>query len=350
MGLRGMSLPRLGHDPRQKRDRSSPPLEWVSELGCWCVYDAEAVTAILKSRDFAAVDFVELHRAYEQNIGIDCSALIAALQQTPTSHEGERHAKIRRDLARLLATHSAEMKQHAGAKIRKLVPELCRPGTRVDLVKDIVRPVCNDLFYSVLGVTASGQAEEGVSASQVFDIYLSLNRRREINVKARALIEGFSAANGKLKTTPEYAAALSMLGYDSLVGSLGGSLLHVLRNAAGQRLCDIVFPRVLPATGVPYIERFAAKDSVIGGASIRKGDRIRLFLDSGTPGEDASNRPYFGRGRHSCLGEEISTWLWRSFAEEFSRSPLRCTIESVTRRKPDWVFAYYSSIVVQFHA
>lgn len=257
---------------------------------------------------------------------------------------------MRRDLARLLASHSAEIRQHAGAKIQELVPQLCRAEKRVDLVKDIVRPVCNDLFYSVLGVRAPGQAEEGVSASQVFDIYLGLNRRREINAKACALIEGFSAANGKLKTTPEYAAALSMLGYDSLVGSLGGSLLHVLRNASEQRLCDIVFPSALPVTGVPYVERFAAKDSVIGGASIRKGDRIRLFLDSGTPDEDAGNRPYFGRGRHSCLGEEISTWVWRSFAEEFSRLPLRCTVLNATRRKPDWVFAFYSSVVVQFHA
>jgi hypothetical protein len=42
--------------------------------------------------------------------------------------------------------------------------------------------------------------------------------------------------------------------------------------------------------------------------------------------------------------------LWGTLTETFSRLPLCCTIESETRRKPDWVFTYYSSIVVRFHA
>ncbi len=340
-------LPRLDFDPRRE---CRAPLQWVSELGCWCVYDAYTITAILKSTDFAVADFAALHRTYEQKVGIDCSTLIQILHYIATANEGKRHAEIRRDAARLLTRDVAQTKQLISARLNDLTAKLCRPGARVDLIKQIVRPVCDTMFESLLGSAPPGQAEDGVSASQIFDLYLSLNRRREINAKAYAMIADFSAAKGKLKTSPEYATALSMLGYDSIVGSIGCSLLHVLDNASGRQLCEVAFPRILPATGVPYIERFAAKDSVIQGTPIRKGDRIRLYLDSGTPGEDAANRPFFGRGRHSCLGEEMSSWVWQCFADEFSRLPVSCAVESAKRRKPDWVFTYYSSIVVRFDA
>ena len=96
-----MTLPRLDFDPRRD-GRSRFPLEWVSELGCWCVYDGDTITTILKSKDFAAVDFAELHRVYEKKVGIDCSTLIRVLYHVATANEGNRHAEIRRDVARVL--------------------------------------------------------------------------------------------------------------------------------------------------------------------------------------------------------------------------------------------------------
>lgn len=297
-----------------------------------------------------AADFAELHRGYERKAGIDCSTLIRILHHVATAHEGERHAEIRRELARVITTDAAATRQAAAAKLQERVAALCRQNSSIDLIQDLVRPVCDTCFEALLGTPAVSQAEEGVSASQIFDMYLGLNRRREINAKVCALVEGFVAANGTLKTSPGYAAALRMLGYDSIVASLGCSLLHVVEQAAGRRLCEIEIPNVLPATGVPYIERIAASDIVIRGARIGEGERVRLYLDSGDLGSHAANRPYFGRGRHSCLGEEMSSWLWRSFVEKFSRLALSCTIESATRRKPDWVFVYYSSIRVRFDA
>ena len=108
-----------------------------------------------------------------------------------------------------------------------------------------------------------------------------------------------------------------------------------------------------------YVERLATKDRTISGQRINEGDRVRLYLDTGCPAEraascpaerGASDRPYFGKGRHSCLGEEVSTWLWQTLTAELSRVPFVCTIESAMRRKPDWVFVYYSSIVARLDA
>ena len=348
-----MVLPRLDCDPREARDpKASAPIEWVPSLGCWCVFDPDTLTAIFKSTDFTAADFVELHRNLQHNVGIDCSALIEVLQYTPTAHEGARHAQIRRDVARVLTAHTPAIKRSTASIARELVPQLCVSGARVDLVRQIIKPICNAFFGELLGVPVPALEENGVSASQIFDLYLGLNRRKEINAKACAMLEAFSEVGEGLKTTPGYAVSLSMLGYDSIVGSLGASLLEVLRREAGKRLCDLAFPSLFPvSTGVPYVERFAVKDCSFSSAEIRKGDRIRLFLDGGTSSDGKNkSRPYFGRGRHSCLGEEWSKWLWQTLTAELSLLPLICTIENAKRRKPDWVFVYYSSIAAHFDA
>ena len=69
---------------------------------------------------------------------------------------------------------------------------LIREGTRVDLVREIVRPVCDTLFETLLGVPL--QPDEGISASQIFDLYLSLNRRKEIVAKAGAMLNTYTMA------------------------------------------------------------------------------------------------------------------------------------------------------------
>jgi cytochrome P450 len=344
-----MSVPRLEYDPREIRERKDlAPIEWVPSLGCWCVFAAEEIAFVLKSHDFVVADFTDLHQKLAQKVGIDCSAAVEALGHIAIAHEGERHARIRKDTARILKADLALTKQNTAEAAKEIVSKICQPGSSIDLVRDIVRPVCDVMFANILGVGSVARSDAGVSASQIFDIYLGLNRRAKINAEASNMLEAFTSAQRELKTSPGYAVGLTMLGYDSIVGSLGSSLLHVVRqDGAGKRLCDLSFPPALPATGVPYIERFAKQDCTLKGAAIRKGDRVRLYLDDGSV--DGAGRPFFGKGRHSCLGEELSTWLWRTLTAELGKLPFGWTIEKAERRKPDWVFVYYSSILVRLH-
>ena len=343
-----MSLPRLGYDPCEGRDAGSPPIEWIPALGCWCVFETGTMTAILKSTDFATADFAEWHRMLAK-MGIDCSAVIEILDHVPIANEGQRHAEIRTAMARCIAAQSGSTKDTVTETISVLVPARCRDGQRVDLVREIIRPVCDTLFERLLGVPVP--SDEGISASQIFDLYLSLNRRKKIVSKATAMLETYTEAQDRLNIAPGYATSLRILGYDSIVGSLSGSILHVLEGASGKRLCEIAYPAKLPRTGVPYIERFAACDCQVGNAAIKQGDRVRLYLDSGSQGNHARNGEFhFGRGRHSCLGEDLSSWLWQTLTAELAQLPLCFTVESAVRRKPDWVFAFYDKIVVDFHA
>ena len=343
-----MSLPRLDFDPRKERGQDEPPIEWVAALGCWCVFEPKAVTEVLRSGDFISADFAKLHRQLEEKTDTDCSAAVGVLNHVPSANEGERHAECRRELARVLTANSASSREITANRVRDLVPKLCRPGARVDLVQEIILPVWDTLSECLLGVAPPSQPDNRMSASQVFDLYLGLNRRRAINTQMRDMLDAFSASETNLKTSPHYAAALSVLGHDSIVSALGCSLFRVLSDQEGQPLTAIAFPQTVPATGVPYIERFAAKDCSVASTPIRKADRVRLYLDAGKSTPDALDQLYFGRGRHSCLGEEISSWLWRTLANEFAALPLTCSIERVEMRKPDWVFVYYSSIEARF--
>jgi hypothetical protein len=316
----------------------------------WVLVRRKAVAIVLKSTDFVTVDLADTYRTMEQKIGIDCSAIIRIFQHSANANEGDRHAVIRKDLARVVNDDMVSTKRRTAGAVQRLIAERFAAPAVLDLVQDIIEPICDALFDSLLGIERPVQCKDGISPSQIFDRHLGLNRRREINAKARDMVEGFSTAGG-LKTSPDYAAALSIVGYDSIAGSLGGSLLEMLRQGQGAHLCDLTFPRLLPVTAVPYVERLAIKDRTLSGQRINEGDRVRLYLDAGCPAEQgASGRPYFGKGRHSCLGEEVSTWLWQTLTAELSRVPFVCTIESATRRKPDWVFVYYSSIVARLDA
>ena len=243
-----MSLPRLGYDPRDGREAGSPPIEWIPALGCWCVFETGAITAILKSADFVAADFADWHRSLGRT-GIDCSSVIEILNYVAIANEGKRHAEIRKNMARVIAAQANSTKEAVAKTVTELVPMLCREGLSVDLVREIIRPACDTLFEYLLGVAMS--SDDGISASQIFDLYLSLTRRKEIVSQAGAMLEAYTEAQSSLNIAPGYATSLRMLGYDSIVGSLGGSILHVLNGAPGKRLCDISYPQKSAEDGRP---------------------------------------------------------------------------------------------------
>jgi len=85
-------------------------------------------------------------------------------------------------------------KQRTAEATSRIVNALCRPGSCVDLVQDIVRPICDIMFESILGTGAAARSDVGVSPSQIFDLYLGLNRRKKINTEACAMLRDFASA------------------------------------------------------------------------------------------------------------------------------------------------------------
>ena len=120
--------------------------------------------------------------------------------------------KSERTWHELLQLKGKLAKEAAERKLDELARNCLRADKSVDLVPELIRPVCDTLFESLLGVPL--QPDEGISASQIFDLYLSLNRRKKIVAKAGAMLNAYTMAQDRLGTAPGYATALKILGYD----------------------------------------------------------------------------------------------------------------------------------------
>ena len=106
---------------------------------------------MLKSRDFAVADFAGLHQKVEK-LGLDCAAAVKVLDHVATAHDGETHARCRRDSARILNHDIASTKRKTAEALQDIVLRVFRPGTCVDLVQDVVRPACDALFENIFGL------------------------------------------------------------------------------------------------------------------------------------------------------------------------------------------------------
>jgi cytochrome P450 len=313
------------------------------------VFDPSLITDILKSSEFVIPDYASGYaKLDQQSPGQGWNLVVNTLEHIPLAHEGVRHVALRRDLARLIGARSNAAKHSAAALLNRLASSVFREATRVDLIRDLVRPLNDTLFGELIGAPLPKAASDTASPSQIFDRALGLNRRKQVRDEIAQFSNTFTDA--KLATSQDYAMAFVSVGYDSVLGSLGSSLVAVLKEAEGERLCDIAYPEDLPHTGVPYIERIAARDGAFQETAFARGDRFRLFLDAvPARGANRGDELYFGKGRHVCIGKELSQWLWRALVKELAKVSLKVSLIEVQLRRRDYVFCVYEGIVVSFH-
>jgi cytochrome P450 len=343
---------KLHHDSQKGASyRGFAPIQWSESLQSWCVFDADFMIAIMKSQDFVVVDYAAEYGRLAQRTRIDWQCLVDVLHSIPLTSEGTHHTQLRRDFAQLISARSAAAKAAVAEFADKSIPLLFRNRQRSELVDDLIEPVTDLLFGILLGVPVPEVSLKGPSVSQIFDRSLSLNRRIQLQDALRHLSKSLADKTNDLTTSIEYATALLVVGHDSLLGSLGASLVALLEEQAeGARLCDISYPATLPRTGVPYVERVAKRDCTARGTEFRAGDRIRLFLDAcPARGTSSNEAPYFGKGRHLCLGMDLTQWVWRTLTHSLAPLPFRLRIIETRLRENDYVFNVYDRIEVSVH-
>ena len=342
---------KLQHEPHKATSyRSFAPIEWSEDLRSWCVFDPDIMIAVMKSDDFVVTDYAAGYAKLEQRSGTDWSGLIEAFQFIPLAHEGERHAELRRYFAQLITERSTSAKTAVEEFLTKAVPLVFRARQNAELVQELLRPATDVLFGQLIGAPVPDVAADRPSVSQLFDRSLGLNRRKRLQSSIARLSKTLAKESG-LTISTEYAAALIILGHNSFLSSIGASLVAVLEEGtAERRLCDLTYSDILPRTGVPYVERVARKDCAISGLNVSTGDRVRLFVDAcPARGSAASEAPFFGKGRHLCLGKDLSQFAWRILIQELARVPFRVRIIATRVRPNDYVFNMYERIEVSIH-
>ncbi len=156
---------------------------------------------------------------------------------------------------------------------------------------------------------------------------------------ANAEIDG--ARMGDIETLGYYLITFTA-GHDTTRNALAGGM-HALVENPGEReklradpkgaVADAVEEIVRWTTPVNYMMRTASRDTELGGARIRAGERLLLFYASANRDEDVFEDPFafridrrpnphlgFGIGEHFCLGSHLARKSQRAlFAELIGR-------------------------------
>jgi len=161
-------------------------------------------------------------------------------------------------------------------------------------------------------------------------------------------------------------------GNDTTRNSMTGGVLALHENPAefeklkaNPRLIDSMVPEIIRwQTPLAHMRRTALTDAVVGGKTIRKGDKVVMWYVSGNRDEDAIARPddfiidrerprqhlSFGFGVHRCVGNRLAEMqlkiLWEEILKRFSRIEV---MAEPTRVRSNFVRGY-AQMPVRLHA
>ena len=332
---------------RQQRYAREGGLWWSDQLQRWMVSDPTLIAAVLRSSSFAGHSYDV--SAVMDRFGIDLLHLEQLSAQFPLAFEGERHRALRKKFSAEIAVNTTLALGAFDKEIMGRAEALLVAGHRFCAMQDLLAP---GTLAAVMRLAGLGIAP--VAGLQMipllFDDTISLNKRLQIN----AVIDTLYTAIGDGMPADEkyFRIAIVALSANTLLGSLGESLAQVLGQNRGIALSEISFDHDFPATGLPLIEKRASADVTIGGREIKKGDRLRLFLDSAGLGPAASpafSELYFAAGKHKCPGMSFSRRCWKLLASQLARSRLELRLVTARHRKGDNVFNFAETIEVSVH-
>jgi len=342
--------PRLLHHADNRADiyRQQPPLWHEDTLDAWCCASPELIRALLRHPDVDVIDFRGVVASLSARFGQDFSHSAAVLDHVTLGLSGPEHLAARRAQTLFL---KARAEPALDAFRSTLGPDLAVAAARrdeaFDFAFDVLAPALGALFVTLTGVAGDAPGATP-SLSQLFDRYLGVNRRLQIEKRLGARLVELAAA----KVAPEEAlmrVALTVVGADSLFAALCESLRAVLAEAPDMRLCDIDWPAAMPRTGVPYVDRFARKAIEIDGQTIAAGARLRLYVEAIAFAEPERATDLFGVGAHLCLGKAISQQVWLDLTAALAALPVRLSLIEHAWRRSDFLFNAPSQMRMVFH-
>ena len=338
-----MSIPLAGIHrfiDRRSAYRGAPAVTFDKSLRSWVVIDPALAIEALSDDRFAVVDYAAATRALAEAGGVPLDNAAFALRHIPIASDGATHVENRRSAGQHLAAQRQDIERAVSDAVARNLSAFERPG-ELEVVGEVLIPLVNEIIGAIVGVEISPD-EPASDTSRVFDRLLGLRRHQEIDRKI-----GNDRKRLRQQMWPNLSQsdqgtrlALWVLGYDATLGTLGESLRYCFETANGERLNAIAFPSNPPETGVPYLARIATEDCRLGGEAIRKGDRLRVILQTSAYSEDPKQQGrIFGAGAHACLGRPLSLEIWRLITEQLGTINLRLDYLDSALRDHDHLFA-----------
>jgi len=320
---------------------------WSAELNCWMISAPDAIAAVLRDHAFSvhSYNFSEV----AGRLGISLPRHQALPAYLPLALEGEKHTALRRRFSEQISANTAralEIFEHT------LVAGIgqhfnATPPTRFCAVKEIIQPSSRLANLAIAGLEGFS-FDDLESVPIFFDKGISLRKRQQIEQLIEqlhvSLPEGFGDDEKYFKI------AFLMLSMDTLVGSISKSFLTVVRRNPGVAMSAMDWDRDLPATALPMIERKALADTPLFGHEIKRGDRVRLFVDVNEFNRDRGskyNELYFAAGAHRCPGMNYSRKIWTIFVRHMRQIERKLHIRDFSYRSNDSIFTLLDTLEVE---
>ena len=347
--------------------RAECPVAYTeSHGGFWVVSRREDIASATRDVDTfrSGHEMVECDGIRLAGIAIPETPLVTGLAE----HDPPEWHLYRKALTPLLTPNAVERMRPLIHEVTATVVDDVIETGRVDFITDIINPVPARVTMVVVGlpmnmaesletavhtIDAAGPEsigpEQGAAFGKILDaIAAAIATTRQESPEATVLSRLVRLADEHGLTDEDITSvALSVVlgGIGTTTASLGHALHH-LDDDRAHREALIDDPALLPRAveellrtfpPVPGMARTVAKDTVLGGELLRRGERVLLLYASANRDETAFHAPddilldrsgnrhsTFGLGIHRCLGSNLA------------RVEIAIVLGEILRRMPDY--------------
>jgi cytochrome P450 len=331
--------------------RAKCPVSWHRAVRCWAIARHADAALLLRDPRLNHFGILSSWTRLKERYGIDFPSTIHIVSHMPFNYEGERHAVLRRAIARAIAPLADENQHFRGTVDKLLVHPLASGG--FDLAEDYASRILFEIVCDLAEIPTSdrsalypmGRLSWAIDTSlsipkrelienilRESNAYLLAETRRQIARGSRSLIDRIYRElpagddEGRLASTAALLSVILVMGNDGIGGTVARAVDALLAPAGGRSAIpqkdwiaasDDALRYTAP---VDFLTRVPTEDILVDGMTIRAGEVILISPlsanhDTSEFGEDADavsatrNQGVglaFGAGAHLCVGMRMT--------------------------------------------
>ena len=320
---------------------------WSSELKKWMCTNPNIIKGILTDERFCVHSYQI--KALEEKTHAKFSHISEIIHYFPLALEGDTHKELRKKGALSLAERINSTLDLFTTEIGAKIDLIEHRNAEINFYSEIIEPCIKRALLHLADLDSLAN-ESIISISQLFDQAISIKKRIRINDQIAELLH--LLPDNMPADEKYFKLSIFAVGYDSLLGSFTESLVRTLLQNENKKINQISWTDELSNTGVPVIERIAVQDLELDGADIKKGQKIRLYLESAgfvSSENSVYTQLFFGNGIHKCIGLHLSNAMWKVFVHKLSKVERYFEIKHLHYRTEDYVFNIFDEIEVSFN-
>lgn len=339
---------------QKRQDRGvlyhTPPGIWYSsEIKRWMITSPALIREVMHEPAFSVPNY-DISPILDR-LKIELSGLREITKWFPLATEGERHRFLREKFARQIAKNTKASLEKYSRSLASAIQTLERESDKKPfcLLQQFLKP----LLRNAVANLAEVNLPEGTDAElipQLFDDTISMSRRRRINDIVLMIVQSCPA---DIDDNEKYfRAALVALSANTLLGSLVLTTSERIQSSPDRAMSEIDWGEDMLRTSLALIEKRALKDTSVGGVPIKRGERLRLFLEAAGVGIDGAysySDLFFAVGAHKCVGMNFSRLIWEATSSGFASIGRKMRVIDIKHRDGDHVFNMPEKLLVEFY-